>query len=65
MSRVVADMTKCQGYANCVVTAPDHFDLGEDGKVRVLSQALADDQLTVVREAIDACPVAALRLEAP
>jgi ferredoxin len=61
MVTIVADLNVCQGYANCVVTAPDLFDLGEAGKVEVLVEQPAD--LSLARQAVEACPVGALRLD--
>ena len=61
MVKMVADLNVCQGYANCVVTAPDLFDLSEDGKVEVLVERPAD--MSLARQAVEACPVGALRLD--
>lgn len=60
--RIKADETVCQGYANCLVTSPDHFDLSDGGKVVVLNAEPASVDLPTVREAVDSCPVRALRL---
>ncbi len=38
MATIKVDLSKCQGYANCVVTSPDAFDLGDDGKVVLLTR---------------------------
>ncbi|HEX5510218.1 MAG TPA: ferredoxin [Actinomycetales bacterium] len=59
--RIIADLGKCQGYANCVVSAPEFFDLTESGKVDVLVAVV--DESAVPQQAVDACPVGALRLE--
>lgn len=59
--RVVADLNKCQGYANCVVTAPEVFDLGDSGKVEILVDEVNDTP--EVRQAVESCPVGALSLE--
>lgn len=31
------DLTKCEGYANCVVAAPDLYDINDDGVVELLT----------------------------
>ena len=59
--RVVVDLDTCQGYANCVVEAPDLFDVDDEiGKAVVLvdefDPALADD----ARRAVENCPVSAI-----
>lgn len=61
---ISADLDKCQGYANCMVNAPDVFDLDDDGKVDILQPSPAIDQLDAVREAVSSCPVRALSLSA-
>ncbi|WP_340539262.1 ferredoxin [Nocardioides sp. GXZ039] len=60
--RVVADLDACQGYANCLVNAPDVFDLSDDGKVVVLDVDLDTVDRTLLDEAIASCPATALRL---
>lgn len=61
--RVVADLGACQGYANCLVTAPEAFDLSEEGKVIVLHENLAALDQVLLADAVNSCPAAALRIE--
>ncbi|WEB44743.1 MULTISPECIES: ferredoxin [Streptomyces] len=57
--QIVVDLTRCQGYAQCVFLAPDMFQLhGEEGLLYV--PAVPDDQLERVRQAVAACPVQAI-----
>jgi ferredoxin len=61
--RVTLDETKCQAYGNCMLTAPDVFDLGdEDAFVRILQERPAPELRAVVEEAVRSCPVEALTL---
>lgn len=60
---IVADLQVCQGYANCVVAASDVFDLGDDGKVRVLDVDLGTVDRDRLEEAVASCPTGALTLE--
>ncbi|MET0822396.1 MAG: ferredoxin [Aeromicrobium sp.] len=62
VATISADIGKCQGYANCMVQAPDHFDLDDDGKVEIVNDAPSDIELDEVRAAVDSCPVRALAL---
>jgi ferredoxin len=64
MARIEVDLALCQGYANCVVTAPDIFDLSADGKADVLLAEVTGGQLPLAEEAARSCPAAALRLAA-
>ncbi|MFF9125737.1 ferredoxin [Streptomyces sp. NPDC014889] len=57
--RTVVDLTRCQGYAQCVFLAPRMFELhGEEGLL--YTTAIPDDQAERVRQAAAACPVQAI-----
>ncbi|MFE7210797.1 ferredoxin [Streptomyces sp. NPDC001698] len=57
--RIVVDLTRCQGYAQCVFLAPKVFELhGEEGLL--YATAVPDDQAERVRQAAAACPVQAI-----
>ncbi|MFJ9683310.1 ferredoxin [Streptomyces sp. NPDC101194] len=57
--RIVVDLTRCQGYAQCVFLAPEVFELlGEEGLL--YAPAVPDDQGECVRQAAAACPVQAI-----
>ncbi|MFB7714095.1 ferredoxin [Streptomyces sp. NPDC056105] len=59
--QIVVDLTRCQGYAQCVFHAPEVFELhGEEGLL--YATAVPDDQVERVREAVAACPVQAILL---
>ncbi len=63
MPVVKADLTACQGYANCVVAADDYFDIDDDGVVIVLQSEVPGAERGRVEEAVRSCPVSALRME--
>lgn len=63
MIGIGADIGKCQGYANCVVAAPDVYDIDDDGTVVILRSTVDDDERDVVEEAVRSCPAAAIWLE--
>ncbi|MBV9001166.1 MAG: ferredoxin [Solirubrobacterales bacterium] len=61
--RVTVDLSRCQGYANCVTTAPDIFDLDDDsGQAVVLTPEVGPEQLDAARQAVDMCPAQAISL---
>ena len=62
LMRVVVDLNRCQGYAQCVFLAPDVFEL--HGEEAVLYDLNPDDaeRLRVLRAAA-ACPVQAIAVE--
>lgn len=61
--RVVVELSKCQGYANCVVEAPDLFDLDEEAGKAVVTVDHVDPALEGDAErAVANCPVAAITI---
>ncbi|MER7935716.1 MULTISPECIES: ferredoxin [unclassified Streptomyces] len=59
--QVVVDLTRCQGYAQCVFLAPQVFELhGDEGLL--YATAVPDDQVERVQQAVAACPVQAILL---
>jgi ferredoxin len=62
--KVVVDFDACAAHGDCVVVAPEIFDLGEDDEVVTLLQAEPSDDLRPnAQAAVDACPMAAIRIE--
>ncbi|MFC4054163.1 ferredoxin [Actinomadura syzygii] len=58
-----ADKGACQGYANCVVAAPDVYDIDDDGVVVLLKESVPEEDRQRVEEAARSCPVSALAVE--
>ena len=63
MATVKANLSLCQGYANCVVAAGDYFDIDDDGVVVLLKVDVPESERTRVEEAARSCPVSALWVE--
>lgn len=62
--KVVFDPERCQGYANCLIEAPEIWDFDEDSNTAVLLQELPDEQLRAKAEAsMRGCPASAIRIE--
>lgn len=60
--KIHADVEKCQGFANCVMAAPDKFDLNNESLVVLLSQDVEGSEVDEVEEAVRSCPVEAIWL---
>jgi ferredoxin len=60
MVRIESDVTRCQGYANCVAIGDDYFDLDEDGLVTILRNKVDGAERDKVEEAVRSCPVSAI-----
>lgn len=60
--KVLADTGKCEGYANCIVAAPDVFALDVDLIVEVIDEQPGEDKRGAVEEAVRVCPTGALSI---
>lgn len=62
--RVVVDLSRCQGYANCVGVAPEIFDLDEaTGQALVIQPEPGEELHDAARAAVAGCPVQAISVE--
>ncbi|MDA5282830.1 ferredoxin [Streptomyces sp. NPDC054904] len=60
--RLVVDLNRCQGYAQCAFLAPDVFSM--HGEESLLYDPEADEeQRENVMRAVAACPVGAILIE--
>jgi ferredoxin len=59
--KVKVDRDVCIGSAMCVATAPDVFDLDDEGLSYVMDPEAGDDDLLL--EAAEGCPMQAIILE--
>ncbi|GGN51984.1 ferredoxin [Streptomyces albiflavescens] len=61
--RLVVDLNRCQGYAQCAFLAPDVFAM--HGEESLLYNPLAEEERhEEVARAVAACPVQAILVEA-
>jgi ferredoxin len=61
MMQAKVDRDLCIGSAMCVATAPNVFELDDEGLSRVVDQEAGDEEL--LRQAAEGCPVQAVILE--
>lgn len=57
---VTIDLGKCQSYAQCVLEAPEVFELGPDHKARVLAGSVVPENEKFILAAADLCPMQAI-----
>jgi ferredoxin len=60
--KVVVDRSRCVGTGLCEVRASAVFAIDDDGRLSILDERVAADQLDAVRGAATACPTQALSL---
>ena len=62
--KITVDAIKCDAHGDCVVAAPELFDLGDDDDVVQVLDAEPGEELRAKAElAVRLCPVTAIRLE--
>ena len=60
--RAYVDQDLCIGCGLCPSVAPDVFEMNDDGKASAVSDT-TDENRDAVKEAIESCPVSAIRDE--
>ena len=60
--KITVDPDRCCGYGDCVLAAPDLFDLGDDGIAVLLVDDPGEDLRPDAEEAVASCPVEAIVL---
>ena len=58
--RAQVDAEVCVGTGMCEATAPDLFEVGDDGISHVLRPDVPPDRVAAAREAAENCPTRAL-----
>src|SRR3954454_17754535 len=61
--KLVVDLTRCQGYAQCAFLAPDAFTMLGDGEALLYDPEPSDELRERVLRAAAACPVQAIVLD--
>jgi ferredoxin len=61
--KVLVDMDVCQNHGQCVFSAPQVFELDDEGDLVQLQGEVGEDLREAVEEAADVCPVQAITIE--
>jgi ferredoxin len=64
-TRVIVNRESCRGYGNCLLAAPEMFDLDDDGLVVLRQEYVGEDALGAVQRAIYDCPTDSIVIESP
>lgn len=61
--KITVDFDHCEVHGDCVVAAPEVFDIGDDDEVvQVLDDEPGEELRAKVETAVKMCPVAAIKL---
>jgi ferredoxin len=63
MMKVVVDLSLCDLHGLCVETAPEVFEIADDGALRVLQERPPEDLRAKVEKAVRECPTGAISIE--
>jgi ferredoxin len=61
--RVVVDLGLCDLHGLCVEAAPEVFEIGDDGALRVLNEMPPAGLRATVDKAVRECPTGAISIE--
>jgi ferredoxin len=61
--KVVVDLNICNLHGLCVETAPEVFQIGDDGELHVLNETPPEDLRAKVGRAVRECPTGAISIE--
>lgn len=59
---IKVDRTKCSGIGMCEMTAPDVFEIGDDGQAHVLADASVAEDSDTAHDAMSNCPTGAISI---
>jgi ferredoxin len=62
MTQIEVDRDRCVGSGTCAALASDVFEVDDDGVLVVHRPEPGEDELSDVRDAVQACPTRALSL---
>jgi ferredoxin len=60
--KVIVDWDLCQDHGQCAFTAPEVFQIGDDGRMVVLVEEPDESLRGKVEDAADVCPVQAIMI---
>lgn len=61
--KVTVDQDLCIGCGACIDTCPEVFDWNDDGMAQVIVDEVPEDLEELARQALDDCPVEAIKEE--
>ncbi len=61
--KIKVDYDLCEANAMCEALAPEVFEVDDDDNLQVHEDEFTDENLEQVKQAVAACPKAALKLE--
>ena len=61
--RIVIDWDLCQGHGVCMGEAPEVFEVGEDGKLKILKAHPPESMRSKIELARRYCPTGAISLQ--
>jgi ferredoxin len=60
--KVDIDLTRCQGYGNCLTPSGGILDINDDGQAFVTTDSVPDEKLAEMNTAASMCPVSAIKV---
>ncbi|WP_059014689.1 ferredoxin [Mycobacterium sp. M26] len=61
--RVTVDLERCSGIGLCEAGKPDLFEVGDDGRARLLREDVSADELAELEDVVAQCPTQSVSVE--
>jgi ferredoxin len=61
--KIVVDFDVCQSHGLCTQSAPEVFEIRDDGFLYILNESPPESLRTKIDRAIQECPTGAIRIE--
>jgi len=63
MKKIVVDLSVCNLHGLCVETAPEVFEIGDDGALHILNETPPEGLRAKLDQAVRECPTGAISIE--
>jgi ferredoxin len=60
--KILHDETKCASIGMCEAVAPEFFEVGDDGALRILNVAPTNRHRALIEQAVADCPTGAISI---
>jgi ferredoxin len=61
--KIIVDFDVCQSHGLCTQSAPEVFEIRDDGFLYILNESPAESLRSKVERAIQECPTGAIKVE--
>lgn len=60
--KINVDRRRCTGIGICESISPEHFEVGDDGALVLVTESFIEEERGVIEQAVRSCPAKALSI---